>query len=352
MKKKIIINGDFGAFKTFAGVSRYATEVILELDKIVEQNEVEIVTPVYGNIDLKLNNIKIIKVGDKPINIWKNQVLPKYVKKNDGILIDLTQAFPLGKNDVTCVHDCIPELVESAYIGKFRRYIIKPLKLYQRKRAIKKSKIIFTVSEFSKRDIKNIYHTVSEKVVVAGNAWQHMLRIDRDDAILNKYNLVSKKFYFTLGSRVPHKNMKWIIEAARQNPSDKIIISGEQSYDKNIYDEQYSENIIFTGYITDGEVKSLMSECRAFLFPSLYEGFGIPPMEALAEGTPIIISNTSCLPSIYGDSAHYINPSKYTDINLDNILQQKVGDTKKVLSQYSWEKTAGIIWNEIKKIYG
>ena len=75
-------------------------------------------------------------------------------------------------------------------------------------------------------------------------------------------------------------------------------------------------------------------------------------MEALAEGTPLIISNTSCLPSIYGDSAHYINPSKYTDINLDNILQQKVGDTKKVLSQYSWEKTAGIIWNEIKKIYG
>lgn len=351
MKKKIIINGDFGAFKTFAGVSRYATEVILELDKIVEQSDVEIVTPVYGNIDLKINNIKIIKVGDKPINIWKNLVLPKYVKKKDGILIDLTQAFPLGKNDITCVHDCIPELVESAYIGKFRRYIIKPLKLYQRKRALKKSKIIFTVSEFSKRDIINIYHTNSEKVVVAGNAWQHMLRIDRDDSILNKYNLVSKKFYFTLGSRVPHKNMKWIIEAAKQNPFDKIIIAGEQSYDKNIYEEQYPENIIFTGYITDGEVKSLMSECKAFLFPSLYEGFGIPPMEALAEGTPIIISNISCLPSIYDDSAHYINPSNYTDINLSSILQQKVGDTKKVLAQYSWEKTAGIIWDEIKKIY-
>ena len=132
MKKKIIINGDFGAFKTFAGVSRYATEVILELDKIVEQSDVEIVTPVYGNIDLKINNIKIIKVGDKPINIWKNLVLPKYVKKKDGILIDLTQAFPLGKNDITCVHDCIPELVESAYIGKFRRYIIKPLKLKEK----------------------------------------------------------------------------------------------------------------------------------------------------------------------------------------------------------------------------
>lgn len=349
MKSKIIINGDFFGFKTFAGVSRYATEVILELDKIVEKDEVEIVTPMYGNINIKLNNIKVVKIGNKSINIWKNQILPQYVKKNNGFLLDLTQAFPFRRNDITCVHDCIPELVDSAYVGKFKRYVIKPIKLYQRKRAIKQSRIVLTVSEYSKKDILNIYHVNPQKIIVAGNAWQHMLRIERDDSILNRYNLISKKFYFTLGSRVPHKNIKWIIEAAKQNPSDIIIISGEKQYDKNIDDNEYPANIIFTGYISDEEVKSLMSECKAFLFPSFYEGFGIPPMEALAENTPIIISNASCLPSIYGDSAYYVDPFEYDNIKLDDILKQKIGNPQNVLEKYSWERTATIIWNEIKK---
>ncbi len=86
-------------------------------------------------------------------------------------------------------------------------------------------------------------------------------------------------------------------------------------------------------------MKALYKNCKAFLFPSIMEGFGIPPMEALFNGVPIIISNTSSLPEIYEDCAHYIDPYKY-DYSLDELLKEPVASSDKVLNKFSWEKSA------------
>lgn len=342
--KKIVINGDYLAFDTFAGVSRFATELLSEFDLLLDSLDVEMVTPEYANEIPQFQNIRVIKYGNQSILKWKNTALPKYVKKNDALLVDLTQAFPINVKGVTCVHDCIPELIPTAYSGFVGKYIKKPLKLIQRRRVVKNSVAILTVSDYSKHDITRLYHLNPNKIAVVGNAWQHIERTPYDNTIIAKYNLDTSEFYFTLGSRVPHKNLQWIVAAAQQNKDSLFVVSGENSYSKNFDEDRFPQNIIFTGYISDGEIRSLMAKCKAFILPSIYEGFGIPPMEALAEGAPIIISNTSCLPEIYGDSAHYIDPFKFDDINLDAILESTVGDPQKTLDKYSWKKSADTLY--------
>lgn len=347
--KKIVINGDYLAFSTFAGVSRFATEILEELDSMIGKLDFELLTPTYVDNCPHFENIKIVKYGKQSILKWKHTSLPHYVKKNNALLVDLTQAFPLGVRGITCVHDCIPELIPTAYTGVIGKNIKKPLKLIQRRKAIKNSIALLTVSEYSKKDISRLYLVNTEKITVIGNAWQHIKKTSYDDKIIDKYQLHNKSFFFSLGSRVEHKNLKWIVAAAIQNPQSTFVISGENSYDKGFDESVFPHNIIFTGYISDGEIRSLMAKCRAFVFPSIYEGFGIPPMEALAEGASIIISNSSCLPEIYGNAAHYINPYQMENINLDSILKEVVGDSDEVLKKYSWEKSAKTLYTLILK---
>lgn len=340
LQMKVIINGDFLAMEKSAGVGRYATEIIKELDKVPLTNQYECVMPTYAIKSIKLNNIKPVRIGNRPLLLWKNFDLPRYVNSNKGLLVDLTQAFPFGIKGITCVHDCMPELSNSSYKGFLGKTIRRGMKLLQRRNAIQKNKLVITVSENSKKDIIEIYKISPSKIVVIGNAWQHINEFGFDDSILEKYGLLENSYCFSLGSKVPHKNIEWVVAAARQNPNLKFVVSGENDYCKEI--EGFGEiyNMIFTGYIPDEQIKSLMLHCKAFIYPSIYEGFGIPPMEALALGKPAIVSNSSCLPEIYQESVHYIDPHERDGIYIDKILEDEVKPAELVLGRYSWKKSA------------
>jgi Glycosyltransferase len=104
-----------------------------------------------------------------------------------------------------------------------------------------------------------------------------------------------------------------------------------------------------TGYLTDGQVKSLLAKCRAFILPSYFEGFGLPPLEALSCGAKIIISNKTSLPEIYGNAAHYIDPDN-PEINLDDLLKQKVSKADALLKKYTLENTARRLYEIIQKV--
>lgn len=98
-------------------------------------------------------------------------------------------------------------------------------------------------------------------------------------------------------------------------------------------------NLKFVGYVSDQESKALMLKCKAFIHPSFYEGFGIPPLEALTCNAKILVSNSTCLPEIYEDSAVYFNPNDY-DVNLDELIKTNVSDREKILKKCSWEKSS------------
>lgn len=352
--QKIVVNGDYLALKTFAGVGRFAEETMKKIDAMIPGSGMEfaILTPEYAARNVRYKNIKLVKQGHASLNIWKNTTLPRYVLKQKAILVDFTQAFPMGVKSITYIHDCIPEKFANSYETKVKRYIHRPIKLLQRKYAAKHCLKLMTLTENSKKDIISCYHVPQEKVVVSYTGWEHIINTVEDDAIFAKLENIKKGQYcFTIGSRVWHKNLKWVLSAAKQNPQYKFVISGDNRFLANFEElkNNVPENVVFTGYISDGEVRALMANCKAFLFPTLYEGFGMPPMEALATNAPIIISNTSCMPEIYEDTAHYINPLKYDEISIDAILQESVAESNKVLEKYSWEKTAAILFRTIKE---
>jgi glycosyltransferase involved in cell wall biosynthesis len=144
-----------------------------------------------------------------------------------------------------------------------------------------------------------------------------------------------------VGNISPHKNLNWILEEAKINRNDTFVIVG-----KNVLGINYSdnalipENVILTGYVTDEENKALMLHAKALLFPSFCEGFGIPPLEMLALGKKIIISNCSCLPDIFKSSALYIDPRKndYVLSEIEDNTDSK--DKKEVLNNNSWNNAA------------
>jgi glycosyltransferase involved in cell wall biosynthesis len=110
-------------------------------------------------------------------------------------------------------------------------------------------------------------------------------------------------------------------------------------------------NIIMTGYLTDEEVKALLKKARAFVLPTYFEGFGLPPLEALSCGCPIIVSNRTSLPEIYGKCAHYIDPDE-PNVNLSELLEEEVESPEKILEKYTLENTARRMLSVIEKYFG
>ena len=98
-------------------------------------------------------------------------------------------------------------------------------------------------------------------------------------------------------------------------------------------------NVLFVGFVTDAEHKALMMNAKAFVHPSKLEGFGIPPLEALAMGVPIVVASASCLPEVYGKCAHYIDPDN-SDVNLDLIADEAVESAEILLKKYTWDNVA------------
>jgi glycosyltransferase involved in cell wall biosynthesis len=137
-------------------------------------------------------------------------------------------------------------------------------------------------------------------------------------SILDKFNLTSRKYLFAVGSMNPNKNFRALLEAIKLlNLGDcKFVISG--GINSKIFQSQAIEDIpksvIFTGYVSDDELNSLYANALCFVFPSIYEGFGFPPLEAMSVGCPVIVSNAASLPEVCSDAALYCNPYDVSDI--------------------------------------
>ena len=340
-----VINGYNLTNQNITGIHRNTIELLKALDKIAEKNEVSLIVTDDCKIDFNFQNIKVvqIKATHNPLLlkgrsfIWNNFKFHRYVKKHKAISIDMLLNFPLMSHDVITVYDCIlenfPNYSTDKNVIKWRTKFLK-----KEKRAINKAKIILTDSYSAKSDIEKNYPKSKNKIVVIYCGWQHFNNIVEDDSILDKYNLKKGNYFFSLGSKLVHKNAKWIVEAAKQNPNEFFVLTGLET----VVDDgrEHLPNVIYTGYLTDGEIKALMHNCKAFIQPSLYEGFGLPPIEAMSVGAKCIVSNVTSLPEIYGDSVWYIDPYKYDDIDLEKIMSKKVKSNEDVLNKFSWDKSA------------
>lgn len=329
----IVINGRFLTQK-ITGVQRFAHEIIRELDRIVKPNEIKILVPrdiIYNEI--RYENIEIIKCGKLTGHLWEQIELPFYVKKLKGRLLNLCNTAPIINPGIITIHDIQTKVHPEFFNKKFAIWYN-----FMHKINIKKAQKIITVSEFSKKEIIKYYNVDDNKIEVIYNGWQHMERIIADESILDRLNIKNQEYILGVSSINPNKNFKYILELAKLHPEYKFIVVGKKN-DKIFSDTHLEKltNLIWTGYITDEEIKALYSKARVFIFPSFYEGFGIPPLEALACGCgQVIVSNTSCLPEIFEKNVEYINPKIIKIIKLNNNIDMT--NNKRIKNKFSWEK--------------
>lgn len=330
MGKKYLIDGRFLCSMS-TGVDRYASEILREFDKICEGLNVSILVP-KGVKAPDYKNIKVIKSHFN--KMWTQVVFALNARLRNAVPINLcNEVSVLAPKGITALHDvCYAE--DNDYFPQEEREWF--LKIYER---IKKhtTKVI-TVSEFSKQRIVKLLGIPKEKIAVIGNGWQHFERVSADESVFQSFKDVEKgSYYFMMSSANKNKNVQWFIDNAKYNPQDKYVLAGK-NIDK-VYGLDKVKNITYVGFLNDGQAKAFMKYCKAFVFPSYYEGFGIPPLEALSTGARIIVSDTASLPEICRDTAVYISPDN-PKVRLGELLEKETAPPKQALSAYSWEISA------------
>ena len=336
--KTFTIDGRHLTGNIHGGVQRYLEEILEELDKIAHPGEYEICIPKGAKTEKKYKNIPIIEYGKNQGLLWEQISLPRYLKKNKRYGIYACSVVPfLYCKGIAIIHDIMYKTVPM--VSKSLNPILRLLMTNNYSVAAKKATLVGTVTNYSKQEIVETYHIDPNKVIIISDAWQHFLRVISDHSWMEEHpELVPGQFYFSLSANRVQKNYKWIYEVAKRNPERFFVLAGAQE-EWQKQQEINAPNIIHMGFISDGIVRSLMENCKAFLFPSFYEGFGIPPLEALSVGAKIIVANSSCLPEVYQKAAHYIDPYDYK-VDLDQLLSEEVAPPETILEQYSWEKSA------------
>ena len=348
---KIAINGRF-VVRRFGGQERYSYQVIKGINKMDEKGKFELFVPNNAK-DEKIpayKNIEVKKVGNIKGHFWEQTDYFFYLIKNKKIGFNPCITCPIFKPDITTLHD-IGQLINAQSYKNLYGKLSRQWHKWMFYAAAKHSKLIFTVSEFSKREIEKYLHVDSERIVVTGNGWQHFEKISEDETFFERHQeLKQGKYFISASSLTPQKNFKWVKKAAANNVNEVFAIAGERVNLTQNDGEKDPENLHYLGFVTDGEMKTLMRNCKAFIHPAKYEGFGITPMEAMSVGAPIILSNATCLPEVYGNTVHYIDPDN-ADVNLDELLKQPVEDSSKVLTKYSWSNMSRIVYQAIKEKY-
>ncbi len=225
------------------------------------------------------------------------------------------------------------------------------------------AKKIICVSENTKQDVVQLYHILEEKISVIYEGFTK-----KEVSSLKHSSDISTPYILFIGRLEERKNIKRIIEAfeilkAREKIAHTLILAGKPGYSYEsialqIKQSTFRNNIKEMGYITEEEKWQILSFADIFLFPSLYEGFGIPLLEAQSVGVPLITSSVSSLPEVAGKGALYVDPLKSDDIarGIITLLQDKtlrddiIEEEKKNVHKFSWEKCAQQIYNEMEII--
>ncbi len=334
---RYIINGLF-LTQQMTGLQRYAFELCRELDRLVGRGEIAILIPKVCPVPkVMFENIEAITYGTHRGIVWEQTDLKNYAKRYGLRCVNFCNVTPLFlEPGVTAVHDLMFKLFPADFTT-MRNRLSRRWHTFQADYALKHEKWIVVTSHFTRCVLEEHYPCTKGKVAVIPCGWQHVKRYEENRDWKRKYPfLESNSYFFSMATRSKNKNGAWILEAARNNPQQTFVIAG-RSYEPE--SGELYPNVHVLGYISDSDACSLMKNCKAFICPSFYEGFGVPPLEALALGADIIVSNTSALPEVFGDSAHYVDPYN-ADIDLEALLCEHVAPADKTLEKYSWETSA------------
>jgi len=355
MSKNVIINARF-LTQPITGTQRFALELCKEIKLL--RPDISLVAPdniLHKDIaeELEVQIIGRIKKG----LLWEQIELPWILRqKGNPLLINLCNMAPITyDNNIVTVLDLSFHLHPEWFSKKFRTLY----NFFVPRAAIKAQKVL-TISESSKQDIIKHFKIEANKIDIIYPSVSKIFLESINQTFENKYG----DYILAVSSIDPRKNFKSLIQAFKIGDfgETKLLIVGSEH--KVFADNDLKElvandpRIIFTGYVDDIQLVGLYKNALLFAYPSYFEGFGIPPLEAMACGCPTVVSNTTSLPEVCGDASIYVNPYDINNIKdgLKYVIQnneirsQLIAKGYTQLTKFNWRQSAKKIIKIIEQV--
>ncbi len=363
---KILLNG-LHYTHNGAGISKY-NEMMLKTF-INENYNVDILLRNEFKRNSLFNNKYNIIFADKDIKGSKDRILyeqlySKGFYKNYDVIHFPDYATPTlyNGNKIATIHDMAMYTMRDKYT--FMQNLTKNIFL---KNTIKNAEKLICVSNFAKNELLKYYPSLENKIKVIYEGIQvDNIKINEQESytILNKYNINSKKYILYVGTIAPHKNIKTLIEAFNyinnKIPEYKLVVCGKKGW---MYDEVFktvnelnlTDKIVFTDFVNNNELEVLYRNAELFVSVSLYEGFGFPPLEAMARNLAVLVSDIPVFKETCLDCAEYCNPNEIEDIgskilklvNNEKIRENNIKKADIRAGYFNWSRAA----EETYKVY-
>lgn len=347
----IYINGRFLS-QALTGVQRYAAELVKAIDAMLVAGEVPpalaqarftLLLPPDASQTLALEKIATRKIGRRQGHAW-DQIDLAWAARS-GRLISLANSGPvLHRRHLVVLHDAQvyrhPEFFSRSYLLVHRTL----------GRLFARTAQLGTVSAFSRRELASALHLPVERFLVIPNSAEHIRRTVPDEGILSRLGLTSGRFFLALGTMTRNKNIALAVEASaflERSDHPLVVVGGGN---QQVFDGAGGQTggAIMAGRLKDEEIAALYSHATAFIFPSLYEGFGVPPLEAMAFGCPVLASTADAVMETCADAATYFDPADAGALAM--LMAQRIAGEPPLsvlkerqdarLAEYSWNRSA------------
>ncbi|WP_321913036.1 MULTISPECIES: glycosyltransferase family 1 protein [unclassified Paraburkholderia] len=343
----LTINGRFLGRRA-TGVDRFAFETIRALDQLIESGDprvagvrTEIIVPeALAAMPNPFRHVALRASGKGGGLRWEQLALPQAARGR--LLLNLCNSGPLlYRRQITVLHDAAPARVPDSYSRSFVAWyrLMAP-------RLGRISRRVITVSEFSRRELCDAYRIPAEKIGVVSESGEHMLRVQQDGGkAANSFD--ERPFVLAVGSLNRHKNFQLVADAARlirDAQFDIVVVGGGDARVYGTGQDALPAFVKHLGYVSDGELAALYRRAACFVYPSRYEGFGLPPVEALALGCPVIASRLPAVQEACSDAVLYTSPDNPAE--LASLLERITSDAalRDSLRERGRARTAELTW--------
>lgn len=285
-------------------------------------------------------------------NLWEQFILPQ--KACGGVILSLSNVGPLATNrGITMIHDAQAFTAASSYSAAFVRWY-----RFLLPRLGRKNLQVLTVSEFSKAQL--VAHGVAraERITVIPNGVDHILAFPSDRATVHRLGLTTGRYVVALATTQPHKNIAVLLHAFGRPIGDlRLILVGKVGpAEMKVAYPHLSDDVLFTGVISDAELRGLLENALCFAMPSTTEGFGLPPLEAMILGTPAVVAPCGALPEVCGGGALYADPCHPEDWRAkiqalsDDPAMRKTMSAKGAAqaASFTWARAGDLLINTLR----
>lgn len=357
----VYINGRFLTQK-LEGVQRTAEEVVRALDAALADGslgpgspQVTLLAPRGELRGLQLRHIQLRRAGRLRGNLWEQLELPWLTR--GGVLVSFCNAAPLLKRrQIVTLHDAAVYASPEGYSRLFAtwyRFLFAALG--------RTARVVLTVSQFSRRELARHAGVPAAKLRVVRQGAQHLLQVEPDPSVVERHGLRGERFVLAVGSLNPNKNFRSVLAALASypQPRPKLVVAG--GVNGRVFRDGAGavsmEGATYVGYVTDAQLKALYAEAAVFVFPSLYEGFGFPPLEAMSNGCPAVVSDIPVLREVCGDAAEYCDPRDPASIAgaIRRVLEDeaRAGELRsrgrERIREFTWEGCARDVWAAVRE---